>query len=115
MSKIASLTLHSSGQSHQGAEHLTNGLGVLLSFLTGNALVKALLQWNASAQQRRRASEELATFWEQANHDPRVMGDYLAAQARDDAAQEGALATKSAVANPIFMQMDARKAFAGRA
>jgi hypothetical protein len=110
MSKIASLTLHSSGQLHQGAEHLTNGVGAFITFLTGNALVKAVVQWNTSAQLRRRANQELASFWEQANHDPRIMGDYLAAQARGDAAQE-----TGAVASPIVMQLDPRHPFAGRA
>jgi hypothetical protein len=112
MSKIASLTLHSSGQLHQGTERLTNGVGAFITFLTGNALVKAVLQWNASAQLRRRANQELAAFWEQANHDPRIMGDYLAAQARGDAAQESGAAV---VASPIVMQLDSRKPFAGRA
>lgn len=104
MSKTASLALHSYKQPHQGAQRLSEGLGILISFVAGKRVIKAAMQWLAIAQVRRRQSDELAAYWEAANHDPRIMCDYIAAQTRGEQAQVDttvALSLPCAIASPI--------------
>ncbi|MGL4576589.1 MAG: hypothetical protein ACRCV9_17515 [Burkholderiaceae bacterium] len=82
MSSSAFLPLNVPAQRHLGAERLADGFAVLLSGLNHMRLTRAVRNWLARSAARRRQYDDLAAFWEMAEHDPRVLSDYLAAQAR---------------------------------
>lgn len=96
MSKTASLTFHSYKQPDQGVKRISEGLTNLLDFRVLRTLMKRFMQGLAAMQERRRQAEELTAYWEAANHDPRVMGDYIAAKARSE------MIVSSHLASPIL-------------
>ena len=95
MSKTASLTFHSYKQPDQGVKRISEGLSYLFRFRVLRTLMKRFMQGLAAMQERRRQADELTAYWEAANHDPRVMGDYIAAKARSE------MISSSSVASPI--------------
>jgi hypothetical protein len=72
----------------------------------GKSVFTPLIQWWQAAAQRQRQAREMSEFWEMANQDPRIMGDYLAAQGRNEDAGNG-----TELASPLVLWLETNRPF----